>query len=121
MQRSHKGCKCDPAGFVINSLYLHVGTCGDGFIEGKWFGRGLLEVKCPLSYEDINTGKKKKLMYLRDKPVEIRCNHDLKITSKLYFYNVCIFYCGYILCNEFLRNYNCSTKECNAFILCTVI
>ena len=40
--------------FVKNPLYPHLDASPDGFIECKCCGRGLLEVKGPLSYKDIN-------------------------------------------------------------------
>ena len=78
MQHSHEGFKYDPAGFVINPLYPHLGASPDGFIECKCCGRGLLEVKCPLSYKDINP-QELKLM-------KLSCIGDsgLKKTHKYY-------------------------------------
>lgn len=52
----HDSFSCTPSGLHINPQWPHLGASPDGLIscKCKCCGEGLIEIKCPYKYKDIN-------------------------------------------------------------------
>ena len=51
---SHVGLQCTQSGLHVNTDYPHLGASPDGIITCECCGEGLLEIKCPYKYRDVD-------------------------------------------------------------------
>ena len=54
MKADHANFSVKSSGLCLNTEYLHLGATPDGFISCSCCGEGLLEIKCPYKYKDID-------------------------------------------------------------------
>ena len=54
MEESHVNFRFFPCGLYINPSFPHLGATPDGIISCDCCGTGLMEIKCPYKYRDMN-------------------------------------------------------------------
>ena len=54
VSNTHSNLQYRPAGLHINTDYPHLGASPDGIIECDCCGEGLIQIKCPYKYRDID-------------------------------------------------------------------
>ena len=74
MKKNHVDFEIHTAGLLINTKYPFLGATPDGIVCYSCCGSGLLEVKCPYKYRDIN-------------PCEINDSYQLLFTNRARWYN----------------------------------
>ena len=53
-KEGHTGFSCTAAGLVVNLKYPYLGATPDGWVEYECCGRGIVEIKCPYSYQSTH-------------------------------------------------------------------
>lgn len=75
----HLECKVSKAGFLISRDRPYLGASPDGFVNCSCCGKGVIEIKCPYKYKDLNMKD-----VISDDSFYLSANFHLKQTSKYY-------------------------------------
>ncbi|KAJ6642639.1 hypothetical protein Bhyg_07592 [Pseudolycoriella hygida] len=104
-REEHISFKMKDCGFCIYNNYPHCGVSPDGIIECECCGRGVLEIKCPIT---LKAGRMDKFLQKRNCPIvvdiknrtyKLKCDHEYYFQVQMEIFICAVDYCDFVVWN----------------------